>query len=66
MQLFNTELEVTLSNLYIFTSQIDPEKMDMDADSTLNILLLHLMCQKFLTQITRAAPQCPWYSYPIF
>ena len=48
MQLFDAQFEV------------DPEKMSEDADSNLNVVLLQLMCQKFVTQITRSVKQCPW------
>lgn len=48
MQLFDAQFEV------------DPEKMSEDADANLNVVLLQLMCQKFVTQITRSVAQCPW------
>ena len=35
--------------------------MNEESDSSLNILLLKLTCQKILTQITKSASLCPWY-----
>ena len=43
-----------------YFAQVDPEKMDEGSDEVLNVILLQLMCQKFVTQIARAVDQCPW------
>ena len=43
----------------MLTFQIDPEMMAERSDETLNVIMMQLMCQKFVTQITRSASQSP-------
>lgn len=47
IELFETHLE------------LDPEKLGDTSDENLNTLLLQLMCQKFVTQISKSAPHLP-------
>ena len=42
--------------------KVDPNKMAEESDENLNVILLQLMCQKFITQITRSSSQVPWYA----
>lgn len=35
--------------------------MAQESDENLNVILLQLMCQKFITQITRSTPNSPWF-----
>lgn len=46
--------------------QLDPEMMNDASDGSLNMLLLKLTTQKVVTQITRSATLCPWFSYFLF
>lgn len=57
----NTDSDQSGDSVQLFESQleVDPSKMAAESDGMLNTILLELMSQKFITQITRSAQHLP-------